>query len=108
MTAGKETKLNTGNEVVIHGSSRENVDLEEEMGMLEFACTNTVQMTPDGSMHPITYTSIVIKLLEDFACQRCYSITLEGPRASTCLCVDVGSGVMIYMKVIRIICSRSQ
>ena len=32
----------------------------------------------------------------------------RGARASTGLCVDVDSGVMIKMKVIRIICSRSQ
>ncbi len=34
-------------------------------------------------------------------------VILEGARASTGLCVDVSSGVMKEMKVIRI-CSRSQ
>ena len=37
----------------------------------------------------------------------CCCGSLEGARASTGLCVDVSSGVMISMKVI-IICSRSQ
>ena len=79
MSAGKYIKLNTGTEVltlkatsslfarllVIARSSRESVDLEEVIGMHEFAYTNKVLMAPDGSIHPSTDKSIVIKLLED-------------------------------------------
>ena len=36
--------------LVIDRSSRENVDVEEVIGMHEFAYTNKVIMAPDGSM----------------------------------------------------------
>ena len=49
--------------------------------------------------------------MADNTFRRSYLLTyfklLEGARASTGLCVDVSSGVMISMKVIKI-CSRSQ
>ena len=79
MSAGKDINLNTGTDVlslkattslfarllVIAQSFRESVDLEEVIGMHEFAYTNKVLMAPDGSIHPRTDNSIVIKLLED-------------------------------------------
>ena len=79
MSAGKDITLNTWTEVltlkattslfvrllVIARSSRESVDLEEVIGRHEFAYTNKVLMAPDGSIHPSTDKSIVIKLLED-------------------------------------------
>ena len=79
MSAGKDIKLNTGTEVrtlkattslfvrllVIARSSRESVDLEEVIGMHEFAYTNKVLMAPDGYIHRSTDKSIVVELLED-------------------------------------------
>jgi hypothetical protein len=79
MSAAKDIKLNTGSEVftlkaiaplfarllVIASSSRESVDMEQVIGMHEFAYTNKVLMAPDGSIHPTTDKSTVIKLLED-------------------------------------------
>ena len=66
MSAGKYIKLNIGTEVltlkatvpifarllVIDRSSRENVDLEEVIGMHAFAYTNKVLMSPDGYYSP--------------------------------------------------------
>ena len=78
--------------MVIHGSSRENVDVEEEMGMLEFACTNKVLMAPDGSMHPSTDNSMVINLLEDLPVNDIYHTSAKSSEleegSETCLVVS--------------------
>ena len=78
MSAGKYIKLNPGTEaltlkattslfvrlLVVARSSRENVDPEEVIGMHEFSYMTKVIMAPDGSMHPSTDKSLVIKLRE--------------------------------------------
>ena len=78
MSAGTDIKLNTGTEVltskattslfatllVIARSSRESVDLEDVIGMHEFAYTNQIMMATDGIIHPSTDKRIVIELLE--------------------------------------------
>ena len=67
MSAGKDIKLNTGTEVrtlkattslfarllVIAWSSRESVDLEEVIGMDEFAYTNKVLIAPMDLFIPV-------------------------------------------------------
>ena len=68
MSAGKDITLNIVTEVltlkattsffarlvVIDRSSQENVDLEEGIGIYDFAYTNTVLLPPDGSIHSST------------------------------------------------------
>ena len=53
--------------LVIARASRENIDLEEMIGMQELAYANTVLMTPEGSINPSTDKSTVIDLLEELA-----------------------------------------
>ena len=118
MSAGKDIKLNTGTEVrtlkattslfarllVIARSSRESVDLEEVIGMNEFAYTNKVLMAPDGSIHPSTDKSIVIKLLEDLVvnetCQTSAQSTEREEGSETCLVVE-GMGVVQELMAVQ-------
>ena len=51
--------------LVIARSSRESINLEEVIGMHEFAYTNQLLMKPDGSIHPTTDKGKVIELLKD-------------------------------------------
>ena len=89
--AGKHIKLNTVTEVltlkattslsarllVIARSSGENVDLDEVIGMHEFSYMSKVIMALDGSIHPSTDKSIVIKLLEDLVVDDIYIILVR-------------------------------
>ena len=118
MSAGKDIKLNTGTEVltlkattslfarllVIARSSRESVDLGEVIGMHEFAYTNKVLMAPDGSIHPSTDKSIVIKLLEDLVvnetCQTSAQSTAREEGPEMCLVVE-GMGVVQELMAVQ-------
>ena len=118
MSAGKDIKLNTGTEVltlkattslfarllVIARSSRESVDLEEVIGMHDFAYTNKVLMAPDGSIHPSTDKSIVIKLHEDLVvnetCQTSAQSTEREEGSETCLVVE-GVGVVQELMAVQ-------
>ena len=78
-SSAKEIKLKSGSEVltlkatsslfarmlIIAGSSREDINLEEVIGNHEFAYTNRVLMQPDRSIHPTTDKSAIIHLLEN-------------------------------------------
>ena len=90
--------------LVIARSSRESVDLEEVIGMHEFAYTNKVLMAPDGSIHPSTDKSIVIKLLEDLVvnetCQTSAQSTEREEGSETCLVVE-GMGVVQELMAVQ-------
>ena len=114
----RHLKLNTGTEVltlkatmslfarllVIARSSRESVDLEEVIGMHEFAYTNKVLMAPDGSIHPSTDKSIVIKLLEDLVVNETSQTSAQSTEheegSETCLVVD-GMGVVQELMAVQ-------
>jgi len=77
--SAKELKLKAGSEVmtvkassslfarmlIVARSSRDNVDLEEVIGIHEFANTHRALMQPNGSVHQTTDKSMVIHMLED-------------------------------------------
>ena len=80
-SAGQDTTLNTRavaltlkattslfvRLLVIARSSRENVDMEEMIGVHECSYMSKAIMAPDRSIHPSTDISIMIKLLDDLA-----------------------------------------
>ena len=90
--------------LVIARSSRESVDLEEVIGMHEFAYTNKVLVAPDGSIHPSTDNSIAIKLLEDLVVndtsQTSAQFTEREDGSETCLEVD-GMGVVQELMAVQ-------
>ena len=118
MSAGKVIKLNTGTEVlilkattslfarllVIARSSRESVDLEEVIGRHEFAYTNKVLVAPDGSIHPSTDKSIVIKLLEDLVVNETSQTSAQSTEceegSGMCLVVE-GMGVVQELMAVQ-------
>ena len=118
MYVGKDIKLNTGIEVltlkattslfarllVIARSSRESVDLEEVVGMHEYAYTNKVLMAPDGSVYPSTDKSIVIKLLEDLVVTETSETSAQPTEreegSETCLVVE-GMGLVQELMAVQ-------
>ena len=101
MSAGKDTTLNTGTEVLTLKATTSlfarllvRVDLEEVVGMHEFSLMSKVVMVPEGSIHPSTHKTIVIKLLADLVVNDIYiyhtsaqSTELE-EGSETCIVVD--------------------
>ena len=85
-------------------SSRESVNLEEVIGMHEFAYTNKLLMTPDGSFHPTTDKSTVIKLLEDLVANDTVEANAQPTEfvegSETCLIVD-GMGVVQELMAVK-------
>lgn len=65
--------------------------------MPEFAYTNKVLMAPDGSIHPTTDKSTVIKLLEDLLANDTAQVSAQPTKfeegSEMCLVVD-GMGVV--------------
>ncbi len=51
--------------LVIARSNRDDVDLEDVIGVHELSNTNQILLRPDGTLHPTTDKSKVISLLED-------------------------------------------
>ena len=72
--------------------------------MHEFAYTNKVLMALDGSIHPSTDKSIVIKLLEDLVvnetCQTSAQSTEREEGSETCLVVE-GMGVVQELMAVQ-------
>ena len=117
-SAAKDLKLNIGSEIltlkvttslfarllVIARSSRDSVNLEEVIGMHEFAYTNRVLMAPDGSIHPTMDKSTVIKLLEDLVANDTSQISAQPTEledtSATCLVVD-GMGVVQELMAVK-------
>ena len=116
MSAAKDIKLNIGSEVltlkattslfarllVISWSSRESVNLEEVIGMHEFAYTNKVLMASDGSIHPTTEKSTVIKLLEDLVASDTAQASAQCTESEDRLYLVVdGKGVVQELMAVR-------
>ena len=118
MSAGKDIKVNTGTDVltfkaatslfarllVIDRSSRESVDLGEVIGMHEFAFTNKILMAPDGTIHPSTDKSIVIKLLEYVVVNETsatYAQPTEREQGSETCLVVYGMGVVQELMAVQ-------
>ena len=121
-SAAKEIKLNIGSDVltlkattslfarllVIARSSRDSVNLEEVIGIHEFAYTNKFLMAPDGSIHATTDKSTVIKLLQDMV----ENDTAPAPTLNTgfaegfetCLVVD-GMAVVQELMAVKNFCT---
>ncbi|KAK2164230.1 hypothetical protein LSH36_67g02045 [Paralvinella palmiformis] len=118
MSTAKDMKLNTGSEVstlkattslfvrllVIARSSQESVDLEQVIRMHDFVYTNKVLMAPDGSIHPTTNKSTVIKLLEDLVtndtAQTSAQPTDFEEESERCLVVD-GMGMVQELMTVK-------
>ena len=118
MSARKDIKVNTGTVLtlkattslfatllVIARSSRESVDLEEVIGMHEFAYANKIMMATDGTIHPSTDKSTVIKLLEYLVVNETSGTsaqpTVREQGSDRCLVVD-GMGVVQELMAVQI------
>ena len=88
----KATTLLFARLLIIARSSRKNVDLEDVIGMHEFAYTKKVIMAQDGSIHLSTDKSIMMKLLEYLIVNDTYHTSAQSTEleegSETCIVVD--------------------
>ena len=113
-TSAKDLKLNIGHSnitlkatsslfarmLVIAKSSREEVDLQEVIGMYEFSQTNLILMQTNGSIHPTTDKSTLIHILEDMAYNSQKDSIECIPNEDKCLIID-GMAVVQELMAVR-------
>lgn len=88
--------------LIVARSSREDIDLEEVIGLHEFDSTNRVLMKPDGNLHPTTDKSKVISLLEHLVQtdEDCTNVHTGVSNEVTCLIID-GMGVVQELMAVK-------
>ncbi|KAI0217681.1 hypothetical protein LSAT2_030579, partial [Lamellibrachia satsuma] len=87
--------------LVIARSSRDDIDLEEVIGLREFDYTNRVLMKPDGYIPHTSDKNIIIHLLEDFVNNTGGTTNAmdDDVCPQTCLVVDAMGVVQEFMTI---------